>query len=116
MTLDRVLRFAGPVLDERHRIADEARRARARRSTSDGAVVVFGEAVDERFAAHGIAPDSITWDSRRRDDGEWVVVAEWLGGEGAHAAEWVFTRASRTRRPRSTRPPSTCSATGRSAR
>ena len=62
-------------------------------------VVVFGEAVDERFAAHGIAPDAVTWDSRRRDDGEWVVVAEWLGGEGAHAAEWVFTRSSRTVTP-----------------
>lgn len=99
MALDRVLRFAGPVLDERRRIADEAHRARARRSTSDGAIVVFGEAVDERFAAHGIAPDTVTWDARRREDGEWVVVAEWSGGEGTHAAEWLFTRATRTVAP-----------------
>ncbi|MBN9183706.1 MAG: DUF3071 domain-containing protein, partial [Microbacterium sp.] len=31
MSLERLMRFAGPVLEERRRIADEARRARARR-------------------------------------------------------------------------------------
>src|SRR5437879_6462836 len=51
MGLERVMRFAGAVMDERRRIAEEARRARARRTGADGAdgkVVVFGEAVDER--------------------------------------------------------------------
>ncbi len=98
MTLERVMRFAGAVVGERRRIADEARRARARRSTSDGVVVVFGEAVDERFAAHGLAPDTVKWDARRREDGEWIVCAQWQGGgftDGPHAAEWVFTRSSR---------------------
>lgn len=98
MSIERVLRFAGPVVEERRRIADEARRSRARRSTSDGVVVVFGEAVDERYAAHGIAPDAVEWDARRRDDGEWIVLAQWQGGgftDGPRAAEWVFTRSSR---------------------
>jgi hypothetical protein len=102
MPIERVMRFAGPVMDERLRIADEARRARARRTGSDGAdtkVVQFGEAVDERFAAHGIDTESVTWDSRRRDDGEWLVVAQWLGGEATHSAEWLFHRASRSVTP-----------------
>ncbi|HEU5266729.1 MAG TPA: septation protein SepH [Jatrophihabitans sp.] len=96
--LDRIQRFAAPVVDERVRIADEARRGRARRTTTDGQVVVFGEAVDERFAAHGIAPAAVTWDAVRPDT-EWLVVARWLGGEEEHAAEWVFHRASRTVTP-----------------
>jgi hypothetical protein len=98
MPLDRVMRFAAAAVDERLRIKDEARRARARRSTSDGAegrLVQFGEAVDERFRAHGIDADAVTWDSRRRDDGEWLVIASWLGGEATHAAEWLFSRTSR---------------------
>src|SRR6476646_3131376 len=66
--LDWLQRFAGPVLAELARIADEARRAKARRSTTEGQIVVFGEAVDERFAAHGIDPASVTWDSYRRED------------------------------------------------
>ncbi len=99
--LDRVMRFAGPVMDERARIADESRRARARRSGegTDPKIVVFGEAVDQRFAAHGIDVESVTWDARRRDDGEWFVVATWRGGDGEHSAEWLFSRTSRSVTP-----------------
>ena len=97
-SLDRVMRFAGPVLDERVRIADEARRARARRG-GEGPPVQFGEAVDNRFAAHGIAATDVSWDARRRDDGGWFVTAQWLGGEGEHYAEWLFDRGTRTVTP-----------------
>jgi hypothetical protein len=102
LPLDRVLRFAAPVVDERLRIADEARRARARRTGAEGIEskpVQFGEAVDDRFRAHGIDADSVTWNSRRRDDGEWLVVAEWLGGDARHTAEWLFSRAARSVTP-----------------
>ena len=96
---ERIMRFAGPVVEERRRIADEARRARARHTAPEGAesrLVVFGEAVDARFSAHGIDPAEVTWNARRREDGEWLVVAEWLGGEGRHDATWVFARGTRT--------------------
>lgn len=99
MTLDRVLRFAGPVLDERSRIADEARRARARRSTTEGQSVVFGEAVDERFAAHGIDPATVRWDARRREDGQWIVSAGWRGGDADRIADWALHLASRSVTP-----------------
>jgi len=99
VSIDRVLLFAGPVLDERSRMADEARRARARRSTPDGQLVNFGEAVDERFAAHGIDPMSVQWDSHRRDDGQWIVSAGWRGGESERTAEWSFSLASRAVTP-----------------
>ncbi len=102
MSLDRVMRFAGAAVEERSRIKDEARRARARRSTAEGTeskLVQFGEAVDDRFRAHGIEADSVSWDARRRDDGEWLVVAEWLGGDARHCAEWLFSRTTRTVAP-----------------
>jgi hypothetical protein len=99
MTLDKVLRFAGPVLAERTRISDEARRAKARRSTTEGQIVVFGEAVEERFAAHGIDPATIAWDAYRRDDGQWIVTASWVGGATERVAEWVFHLAGRTVTP-----------------
>jgi hypothetical protein len=90
MSFERVMRFAGPVLAERARIADEARRGRARRSTDDAQLVIFGEAVDTRFAAHGIDTAKVDWDSRRREDGNWVVTARWLGGNAERTAEWLF--------------------------
>ena len=30
---------------------------------------MFGEAVYQRFLAHGIEPDAVSWDARRRQDG-----------------------------------------------
>ncbi len=102
--VERIMRFAAPVLEERMRIAEEARRARARRSKGDageGTLVVFGEAVDERFCAHGIDAAAVSWSARRREDGEWIVRAEWQagqwsGGESTHGAEWAFNRSSRS--------------------
>ena len=99
ITLERVMRFAAPVMAERIRIADEARRGRARRTTTDGQAVVFGDAVDERFAAHGIDPATVRWDARRREDGQWIVSASWLGGEAERAAEWSFQLGSRSLAP-----------------
>lgn len=99
MTLEKVMRFAGPVIAERSRIADESRRARARRSTTEGQTVVFGEAVDERFGAHGIEAASVRWDARRREDGQWVISARWLGGDADRLAEWIFHLGTRTVTP-----------------
>lgn len=99
MSIDRVLMFAAPVLDERSRMTGEARRARARRSAPDGPLVNFGEAVDERFAAHGIDPLSVRWDSYRREDGQWIVSAGWRGGDSDRTAEWSFSLTSRAVTP-----------------
>jgi Protein of unknown function (DUF3071) len=99
VSVDRVLLFAAPVLDERSRMAGEARRARARRSTPEGQLVNFGETVDERFSAHGIDPASVQWDALRRDDGQWVVCAGWRGGDAERCAEWSFSLASRAVTP-----------------
>jgi hypothetical protein len=98
-SLDWVMRFAGPVIQERSRVADEARRARARRSTSEAQTVIFGEAVDERFAAHGIDPATVLWDTHRREDGQWIVAARWVGGESERLAEWTFNLAARSVSP-----------------
>ncbi len=99
MNLDRVLRFAGAVLEERARVSQEARRARARRSTTDAQTVVFGDAVDMRFAAHGIEPSAVNWDARRRADGQWIVSARWVGGEADRVAEWAFNLSTRSVTP-----------------
>jgi hypothetical protein len=96
---DWVQRFAGPVVAERLRMADEGRRAKARRSTTEGQTVVFGEAVDERFAQHGIDPHSVRWDAHRREDGQWVLTAYWVGGQADRRADWTFHLSSRSVAP-----------------
>jgi hypothetical protein len=97
--LDWVVRFAGPVLAERERMTGEARRSKARRSTTEGQTVIFGEAVDERFSAHGIDPVSVRWDAHRREDGQWIVTASWVGGQTERTAQWTFHLSGRSVAP-----------------
>lgn len=99
MSFERVMRFAGPVLAERVRIADEARRGRARRTTDEGQLVQFGEAVDQRFSAHGIDVAKVSWDARRREDGNWIITATWLGGNAEREAQWLFQLSGRSVSP-----------------
>lgn len=99
MSFEKVMRFAGPVLAERVRIADEARRARARRTTDEGQLVIFGEAVDQRFTAHGVDTAKVSWDARRREDGNWIITAQWVGGNAERQAQWLFQLSGRSVSP-----------------
>ncbi len=99
MTIDRVMRFAGPVIEERRRVASEAQRARARRNGSDSQTVMFGTVVEERFHAAGIDPVHVGWDSRRRHDGQWVVVGSWDEDGEQRLAEWLLNLAHRSITP-----------------
>ncbi|GAB2929924.1 septation protein SepH [Micromonospora polyrhachis] len=83
--VDRVLRYAGPVLQERAMLAQHARRTRLR--TSDKSVPL-SEVVDGRLAQHGIDTEKISWDAFRRDDGTWRIVATWPSGKATAQAVW----------------------------
>jgi len=71
--LERIMRFAYPVLQERLRVTDEARRGRCRRP--DGQLVPFGDLIDDRMSIHGVDPSTVKWDAFRRHDGGWTVTA-----------------------------------------
>ncbi|WP_279582112.1 septation protein SepH [Fodinicola feengrottensis] len=76
--LEKILRFAGPVLQERAMIADHARRTRLRTSESGSSLSAV---VDVRLAGHGVDPDAVEWDAYRRETGTWRVVASWPSGK-----------------------------------
>jgi hypothetical protein len=83
--VDRVLRYAGPVLQERAMLAQHARRTRLKTSDSGAPLA---EVVDSRLAQHGIDTDKISWDAFRRDDGTWRIVATWPSGKATAQALW----------------------------
>lgn len=93
--LDRVMRFAFPVLQERIRVIDEAKRARARHG-NEGQLVDFGGLVDTRLARHGIDPTGVEWDSFRRPDGGWTVTAAFSANSEPVLAKFSFSLANRT--------------------
>jgi Protein of unknown function (DUF3071) len=88
--VDRVLRYAGPVLQERAMLAQHARRTRLK--TSDKGATL-AEVVDTRLSQHGVDMEKISWDAYRRDDGTWRVVATWPSGKANATAVWELDKA-----------------------
>jgi hypothetical protein len=93
--LDKVLRYAEPLLAERAYIAEQAQAVEVRRSGGGSTLAATAS------AALGSEPDteSISWDAWRRDDGKWVVSATNRDADGAHAAQWTYDHAGRNIHP-----------------
>ncbi|HVX45598.1 MAG TPA: septation protein SepH [Mycobacteriales bacterium] len=94
--LQRVMRFAYPVLQEREQVTIEARRTRIRRSDSARRL---GDQVDDRLIKQGVDPDATTWDAFRREDGSWWVTLRWQVGDKTVTAQWSFDLPGRTLTP-----------------
>jgi hypothetical protein len=94
--VDRVLRYAGPVLQERAMLAQHARRTKLRGSDKGASLA---EVVDARLAQHGVDAEKISWDAHRRDDGTWRIVATWPSGKATAQAAWELDRTRQTVAP-----------------
>jgi Protein of unknown function (DUF3071) len=90
VAVDRVLRYAGPVLQERAMLAQHARRTRLKTSDTGASLA---EVVDSRLGQHGVDAEKISWDAYRRDDGTWRVVATWPSGKATAQAVWELDKA-----------------------
>src|SRR5918997_2209066 len=84
--LDRVERFAAPVLAEREHVAAMAMSASVRRRGETSGHRSLRITVTERLVTRGVDSDSVSWDSYRLDDGRWAVTADYTSGaENRHA-------------------------------
>ena len=91
--LDKVERYAEPLLQERAYIAEQAQSVEVRRS--GGSVTLL------QTAQHALgSPDQhLTWDAFRRDDGRWIVIARYGVGDKARQAQWTYDPAGRNLHP-----------------
>lgn len=88
--VDKVLRYAEPVLGERAFVAQQAQAAEVRRS---GGPLTLDESVR---AVLGLDDDPVAeWDAYRRDDGRWVVQVTISGAK----AQWTYDQVGRTVHP-----------------
>ncbi|MFE4835106.1 septation protein SepH [Arthrobacter sp. NPDC056691] len=106
MPQEKVERYEGPVLAERAYIAQQAQKVEVAspapghdvyRSAFGDNPATLGDMVAHRLAAHGIQSSTLEWDSWRRPDGTWTVVATFEAAPGGHAsigeeppAMWTF--------------------------
>jgi len=81
------MRFAGPPLAERAWTSEQARAAILRRDDGDASL---GEIVQTAAANDGVDVNAVSWDSWRRDDGRWAVVAAYSVDGSDRVATWVY--------------------------
>ncbi|MCA0144637.1 septation protein SepH [Blastococcus sp. LR1] len=98
--VERIMRFAHPVLQERERVADQGREAQVR--LSDGgpsASTTLQRFMVERLRLIGSDFGAVEWDAFRDDDGSWIVTGAWRAGEKSGTTRWRFDLPSRTATP-----------------
>jgi len=87
--LQRIERFAYPVLLERSRTAEVAQQAHPVRE--DGPDLrTLGEVVAHTFGLRGQEYKHAEWDSWRGEDHKWVVALSWRVGHSDITAHWVY--------------------------
>jgi hypothetical protein len=112
LPLANVQRYEGPVLAEREYIAQQARKVEVAapapgqdtyRAAFGDEPASLGEMVAHRLTAHGIDSSSVEWDSWRRSDGAWTVVARFEPKAGSlesigeePPAMWTFNPARKS--------------------
>jgi len=88
--IERVRRFANPVLLERSRAAELATAAHP--VLPDGpSVLTLLETVTAALVARGLDPDSTNWDAWRNEDGRWTVQMGWKAGLSDNVAHFRYT-------------------------
>jgi Protein of unknown function (DUF3071) len=93
--MDRVERFATPVLAEREHMARLAMTSSVRRRGETSGHRSLRMAVTERLATRGVDIESIAWDSFRLSDGRWTVTADYQSGERNRHARFLFDPSGR---------------------
>lgn len=89
VTEARIEPFAHPVLIERARIADMAKRAHPVREDGPAKLTLW-EVLATAFAARGNDLTSSTWDAYKDPAGQWVVRVSWQAGMSDNTAEWSY--------------------------
>ena len=89
ISVEKVERFAGPILQERVYILDQAfavvlRKESARDQES------FYDVVISRLAPMGVDSDSLSWNTWRIDDGTWTIDLAYPNRDGHGSATWNF--------------------------
>ncbi|MDO7869468.1 septation protein SepH [Nocardioides jiangxiensis] len=90
-TVDRIMVFAGPVIAEREHMAERAQKgAVRRRGTAEAGARTLGDAVALQLRPHGAHAEDVEWDAWRREDGRWVLTAEYVCDARAGQARFAF--------------------------
>jgi hypothetical protein len=89
ISVEKVERFAGPILQERVYILNQAFLVLLRKDSARDQET-FLEVVTSRLAPRGVDSDSLSWNSWRLDDGTWTIELTYPNRDGQGNATWNF--------------------------
>ena len=89
ISVEKVERFAGPILQERVYILDQAFAVVLRKESARDQETFF-DIVISRLAPVGVDSESLSWNSWRIDDGTWTIDLSYPNRDGHGSATWNF--------------------------
>jgi len=89
ISVEKVERFAGPILQERVYILDQAFGVVLRKESARDQETFF-DVVISRLAPMGVDSDSLSWNTWRIDDGTWTIDLSYPNRDGHGSATWNF--------------------------
>mgnify|MGYP000008431204 FL=1 len=89
ISVEKVERFAGPILQERVYILDQAFSVVLRKESARDQET-FYDVVISRLAPMGVDSDSLSWNTWRIDDGTWTIDLSYPNRDGHGSATWNF--------------------------
>jgi hypothetical protein len=95
ISIEKVERFAGPILSERIYIIDQAQQIVIRKEGGRDAVTLLGVVIS-RLAPRNIDSSELSWDTWRLEDGTWTIELHYPNNTGVGIAQWSFDATLRT--------------------
>ena len=95
ISVEKVERFAGPILQERVYILDQAFSVVLRKESARDQET-FRDVVISRLAPLGVDSDSLSWNTWRIDDGTWTIELIYPNRDGSGSATWNFDLSRRS--------------------
>jgi len=95
ISIEKIERFAGPIISERIYIIDQAQQITIRKEGGREAVTLLGVVIS-RLAPRNIDSAELSWDSWRLEDGTWTIELHYPNNTGVGIAQWNFDATLRT--------------------
>ena len=95
VSIEKIERFAGPILSERIYIIDQAQQIVVRKEIDRDPISLL-VAITSRLAPRGIDASSLSWDTWRLENGTWTIELHYPHTGGVGVAQWSFDSLLRT--------------------
>ncbi|MEY4231937.1 MAG: hypothetical protein RL144_137 [Actinomycetota bacterium] len=89
VSIEKIDRFAGPIVSERIYIIDQAQQIVVRKEIDRDPITLLAT-ITSRLAPHGIDASTLSWDTWRLENGTWTIELHYPNTGGVGVAQWSF--------------------------